>query len=80
MSNIIDYILWRGDLEFEVSEFNEVDNLILSKLSYLNFYGIVCEEDEIGISISKASKISFKDKKIFRRILFHQCIYIVKYM
>lgn len=29
MGNILDYLDWRGDLTFEQSPFNEVDNLIL---------------------------------------------------
>lgn len=37
MANILDYIDWRGDLTFDQSEFNEVDNLILSKLAYVYF-------------------------------------------
>lgn len=35
MANITDYLLWRGDLSFKQSPFNEVDNLILSELAYL---------------------------------------------
>lgn len=34
MANIFDYIKWRGDLSFSQSEFNNVDNLILSRFSY----------------------------------------------
>lgn len=41
MANILDYLDWRGDITFEERPFNEVDNLILSVLSYLNFDGIV---------------------------------------
>ena len=36
MGNIMDYISWRGDLSFEQSQFNEVDNLILACFSYVN--------------------------------------------
>ena len=32
MANISDYLDWRGDLDFSVSPFCEVDNLILSEL------------------------------------------------
>lgn len=35
MANIIDYLKWRGDLDFGVSPFNEVDSLIFTELSYL---------------------------------------------
>ncbi len=37
MANIIDYINWRGDLDFEASPFNEVDSLIFTELSYMVF-------------------------------------------
>lgn len=41
MSNIIDYVKWRGDLSFSNSPFNDVDGLVFSKLSYLIFDGII---------------------------------------
>lgn len=44
MANIIDYLEWRGDLSFASDSFNEVDNLILSNLSYLQLDGIVSSE------------------------------------
>ena len=44
MANIVDYLKWRGDISFQVSPFNEVDNLILSEFAY------------IEISKKKASK------------------------
>lgn len=37
----MDYLEWRGDLTFRHDGFNEVDNLILSALAYLEFDGIV---------------------------------------
>ncbi|MGN0142892.1 MAG: DUF2974 domain-containing protein [Roseburia sp.] len=52
MANVMDYLNWRGDLSFAVSPFNEVDNLILSQLVYVDFTGIVPGEDseeEIGL-------------------------------
>ena len=41
MANMIDYLDWRGDITLRQSPFNEVDNLILSNLSYGRFDGIV---------------------------------------
>lgn len=35
MANIEDYLKWRGDITLKQSPFNEVDNLILSELSYI---------------------------------------------
>lgn len=43
MADLRDYIKWRGDLTFEQSPFNEVDNLILSYIAYMDFSGIVPE-------------------------------------
>ena len=39
MANILDYLLWRGDLTFAERPFNLVDNLILCSLSYIGFDG-----------------------------------------
>lgn len=43
MANMMDYLDWRGDLTFEADPFNEVDNLILAQLVYVDFEGIVPE-------------------------------------
>lgn len=37
MSNILDYIAWRGDLPFSAAPFNEVDALILAQLSMMRW-------------------------------------------
>ena len=39
--NIFDYLLWRGDLSFAQDEFNEIDALILSIISYIEYDGII---------------------------------------
>ena len=49
MADLRDYIKWRGDLTFEQSPFNEVDNLIFSYIAYMNFSGIVPENTGDGI-------------------------------
>ena len=43
MGNIMDYLDWRGDLTYSVDPFNEVDNLIMSTLAYVDFEGIMTE-------------------------------------
>ena len=45
MSNILDYVAWRGDLSFEDSPFNEIDSLILCQILYLNFDGLMKSRD-----------------------------------
>lgn len=56
MGNIIDYISWRGDLSFEQSQFNEVDNLILACFSYVNLDGISAVTKQKGIGLKKLTK------------------------
>lgn len=41
MSNIFDYLVWRGRASFEDEPFNEVDNVVLSELAYTGFGGMV---------------------------------------
>ncbi len=41
MANLLDYLDWRGDLTLEQAPFNEVDNLILAELVFVDFKGIV---------------------------------------
>lgn len=48
MSNILDYMKWR-DIKLENVEFNEVDNLILSRLAYFPFDDIIMENEEVTI-------------------------------
>ena len=55
MANICDYLRWRGDLSFEERPFNDVDNVILSALSYLDMAGIVPSAEEAGrVSVAEA--------------------------
>lgn len=61
MANMMDYLDWRGDLTFELSEFNEVDSLILSQLVYVAFDGIVPQFGSEGaVSIREASEEYWK--------------------
>jgi len=57
MSNIIDYLKWRGDLSFEIDSMNEVDNVILSRISYLPFHDIYLEPKESIKSVAKKMEI-----------------------
>lgn len=57
MANVFDYLSWRGDLTLSADPFNNVDALILSQLSYLDFKGIVGQEfDGKAISIRAAAQ------------------------
>ena len=61
MPNVCDYVKWRGDLNFEQSEFNEIDNLILSRFSYFPFDKIIKEKEVVTI---KELSERFKKKDV----------------
>ena len=54
MGNIFAYIQWRGDLTLSESPFGEVDNLILSMLSYFDFKQIIPEPGQGEITVEQA--------------------------
>ena len=58
MTNIFDYLVWRGDLLFSQDSFNEVDNLILAELCYFDF-GIVMEKGET-VTLETATRRYFR--------------------
>ena len=62
MANIMDYMDWRGDLSFEADEFNEVDNLILAQLAYVDFEGIVTAEENASAVPLKETSGQFWEK------------------
>ena len=67
MSNILDYLVWRGDLPFSKNRINEVDKLILMRLSYMPFDEIeLINSDKLTIEelMVKLSNVSV-DKYIW---------------
>ena len=60
MANLLDYLDWRGDLTLAQTPFNEVDNLILAELSFLDFSGIVPGPAEKGsVRLADAAEAYF---------------------
>ena len=65
MSNIMDYLKWRGDLTFKQDEINEVDAIILARFSYLPFKDINIEKIDSIENISNKMKDLNLDKFIW---------------
>ena len=62
MSNINDYLIWRGDIPINSTfKFNEIDSMILARFSYLPFDKIKLEKEETIESISTKMK-KFKNE------------------
>ena len=56
MATIMDYIAWRGDLPFSSSEFSDVDALIFTQLSYIDFSGAVSSGMKECVTLKQAAK------------------------
>ena len=54
MANILDYLDWRGDLTLAERGFNEVDNLLMAELCFLDFSGIVPADFSASVSLPEA--------------------------
>ncbi len=75
---MLDYLLWRGDLSLEKAEFNDIDALILSRMVYTKFDGIVPNgylsgtitiRDAIGRILEKIPKSDHEDHKLLQLLI-----------
>lgn len=64
MSDIFDYLDWRGDISFKESPFNEADNIIFNLLTYINYTDVVPEVFTQSLTIQEAAKSDFTLHKI----------------
>lgn len=53
MTNILDYLIWRGDLTMDHDPFNAIDALILSRFSYMDL-SVISFDDANGLTIAQA--------------------------
>lgn len=56
MSDLFDYLRWRGDIRFDQLPVNPVDSLVFSVLSYIDFSGIVPDHPGETISLAEAAQ------------------------
>lgn len=64
MANAVDYIDWRGDIDLDISPFNEIDALLLTQVAMIDLGGIVPgPESGEYIDFRDAASIFFRDKK-----------------
>jgi len=53
--NVLDYLRWRGDLTFSQAPFNEVDNLALAQISFIDWTGIVPPPGHGSVTLMQAA-------------------------
>lgn len=59
-TTVLDYVTWRGDLRFKQSKFNEIDNIIFSMLTYLDFERTFLEAKQTYPTLSIGIDTFFK--------------------
>ncbi len=70
MSNLFDYLTWRGDLSFGNASLTPVDALIFSMLAYLNFDGIVpASPSAEPMRLAEAAKAFFARPAVERKTI-----------
>ena len=67
MANVLDYLKWRGDLSLDENPFNEVDAMVLARISYIPFDGIVAANFKERILLKEAAEVFFQIGKTVRR-------------
>ncbi len=68
MANSFDYLFWRGDVPFSASSFNEVDGMLLSRLSYAPFE-LVGKENAVTVGAACRALLqieNIEDKLLMR--------------
>ena len=53
MANLFDYVVWRGDLDFDKVPFGKIDALLLAQISYCLVDGFVSESFDEKITLKE---------------------------
>lgn len=77
MADLFDYLAWRGDLTCAQAPWNDVDNLILSKLSYLPFDGLIPGEPGDWVVLADVAERFLRDEeRLFRTTSEHDPLFL----
>ena len=76
MTNILDYLLWRGDITFENDPFNEIDGAICARLSYLPFERFLKADEEI--TLKNAAEKMLGTENIEEKVLIKDDLKLIK--
>lgn len=73
MTNMLDYLSWRGDISLAASPFCEIDNIILAMLSFIDFSAVVPPSaSAVPVTLAEcleSSKKRFPDGQYFGSII-----------
>lgn len=78
MTNIHDYLRWRGDLTVAQTPFNEVDALILAKLVYIPFEMIELRRGSAPVTVGEAAAALLARSDLAQRVHFEDDIDLLR--
>lgn len=67
MNNLFDYLKWRGDLSFQESPLNEVDNLIFCAFAYFKIENLVSYDEKIAIKDLYSKYENVEEDSLFKK-------------
>ena len=80
MSDLFDYLAWRGDIPLSQVPFGPVDGLILSTLSYVRFQELVPDSPGLSIPLCQAAEafLSLPEQEAEDRVRCRQDLRLLK--
>ncbi len=64
MSDLLEYIAWRGDLPLEADGFNEADAAVLARFSYIPFEYFEKPPREEFVTVAELARMSLSDQRL----------------
>lgn len=80
MADIFDYLYWRDDLTLEQAPFNEVDAVILTRLSYLPFEHLAPQMVQSAVSIRDAAVALLLEPDMEKKVLMKEDFKLLSYL
>lgn len=74
MTNLFDYLQWRGDLTLKQSPFNEVDGMILARFSYEPFEYAFPSSAEAPLTVEAAARLISSAPDIQNKVILEEDI------
>lgn len=78
MSNIFDYLKWRGDIRFDQVGLTPVDGLIFSALAYVHYDGCVPDRADAAITLQQAAETTLLQPNLMERCRIEKDLELLK--
>lgn len=77
-ANLLDYLTWRGDVPFEVSDFNQIDGVVLARFSYAPFQLAFSEENPTYHTVETVCEKMLQNEDCRRLCLYEEDVELIQ--